>query len=66
MDSTYRNGAPQILGVGGEAEETEIELDEKAMEILRARELERQLENERPCVFKSLSPVGCFDRGVLD
>lgn len=31
--------------------------EEKEQEVLRQRELEQELENERPCVFKSISPV---------
>lgn len=47
--------------------------DEKAEEIVRMREMERELEQERPCLFKSLSPVSlqvatclviCADAGV--
>lgn len=30
---------------------------EKEQEVLRQRELEQEMENERPCVFKSISPV---------
>ena len=32
---------------------------EKEQEVLRQRELEQEMENERPCVFKSISPVSC-------
>lgn len=31
--------------------------EEKEQEVLKQRELEQELENERPCVFKSISPV---------
>ena len=32
---------------------------ETEQEVLRQRELEQEMENERPCVFKSISPVSC-------
>ncbi|WVR05261.1 hypothetical protein IAU60_002273 [Kwoniella sp. DSM 27419] len=32
-------------------------LDPKSVEIAQARERERELENERPCLFKSISPA---------
>lgn len=34
--------------------------EEKEQEVLKQRELEQELENERPCVFKSISPVSLF------
>jgi glutamine amidotransferase len=30
---------------------------ETEQEVLKQRELEQEMENERPCVFKSISPV---------
>jgi hypothetical protein len=32
-------------------------VEEKEQEVLKQRELEQEMENERPCVFKSISPV---------
>lgn len=40
---------------GGEEEE-----QQKMEDVLKKRELEQELENERPCVFKSTSPVSLF------
>lgn len=58
------NPAPQALlqqsqperepSVAPRKESTEAE---KEQEVLRRRELEQEMENERPCVFKSISPV---------
>ncbi|WVN85295.1 uncharacterized protein L203_100440 [Cryptococcus depauperatus CBS 7841] len=36
-------------------------LDAKALEVLKEREKERQLESERPCIFKSISPAWSND-----
>lgn len=38
--------------------------EEKEQEVLKQRELEQELENERPCVFKSISPV-CLSMSLL-
>lgn len=32
-------------------------MDENTLEVMKEREVERELENERPCLFKSISPV---------
>lgn len=63
------NPAPQALLADGPAQaDTEFgnegkhvrykSEEEKEQEVLKQRELEQELENERPCVFKSISPVG--------
>lgn len=61
------NPAPQSLLPDGPQSETEGEghtrfksEEEKEQEVLKQRELEQELENERPCVFKSISPVSTF------
>ncbi|TYJ56580.1 hypothetical protein B9479_002672 [Cryptococcus floricola] len=33
------------------------QIDEKAVEVMKERERERELENEKPCLFKSISPA---------
>lgn len=40
--------------------------EEKEQEVLKQRELEQELENERPCVFKSISPVRNTHVRMLD
>lgn len=32
-------------------------MDENTLGVMKEREVERELENERPCLFKSISPV---------
>jgi hypothetical protein len=61
------NPAPQSLLTDGpnssepgsaEAHSSFKSEEEREQEVLKQRELEQELENERPCVFKSISPVG--------
>ncbi|KIR58710.1 hypothetical protein I312_102825 [Cryptococcus bacillisporus CA1280] len=33
------------------------QMDENTLEVMKEREVERELENERPCLFKSISPA---------
>jgi hypothetical protein len=42
--------SPVLRPINKSVEETE-------QEVLKQRELEQEMENERPCVFKSISPV---------
>jgi hypothetical protein len=52
---------------GGQNEDGELLEDEvvQALELLKVRQHEAELENERPCVFKSISPVSslCWSKG---
>ncbi|WWD15866.1 hypothetical protein CI109_100290 [Kwoniella shandongensis] len=38
-------------------EDPEAALDKAAIKLLKEREMERELENQRPCLFKSISPA---------
>lgn len=39
-------------------------MDENTLEVMKEREVERELENERPCLFKSISPVSTIAEAV--
>ena len=50
----------QLAGNGAynaEARPHGVSDEEKAAELLRKRELEQELQNERPCIFKSITPA---------
>jgi glutamine amidotransferase len=58
----------ESLPNGGQGEEGELPEAEvvQALELLKMRQHEAELENERPCVFKSISPVSATkEAGVL-
>jgi hypothetical protein len=66
------NPAPQALLQQSQPEQdlsASMRLDkseaEKEQEVLRQRELEQEMENERPCVFKSISPVSRSPRPAI-
>ncbi|ORY33773.1 nucleophile aminohydrolase [Naematelia encephala] len=56
-DSSPEEVADKQNGCAEEHEDGHAKDEEASKELLRKREEERELENERPCVFKSISPA---------